>query len=131
MNISFFYWFIWNKDFKWFISSSSNISKRKQFNFFSLTDRQADYLFLSWLFMNALFFHGAKEFLKDWVSPVLQLLLKKISISSANVHAFFQVFGFCCSCLFFISSTRDRRDNVFYLFYLILYLPLVYKSRKS
>ena len=56
MNLSLLYWFIWNKDFKWFIESISNIWKLKQFNFFHWltdrqTDRQTDSLFLSWLFV--------------------------------------------------------------------------------
>ena len=41
MNICFFYWFIWSKDFKWSIKSNQNIFKRKKFNFFhSQTDRK-------------------------------------------------------------------------------------------
>ena len=47
---------------KRFIKWNSNIFTRKQFKIFhSQTDKQADCLFLSWLFVDVLFFHGEKK----------------------------------------------------------------------
>ena len=62
------YWFIWNKDFKWFIKSNSNTFKRKQFILCHLqTDRQAAFFShdFSWIFF--FFSWTEKNILKAWL----------------------------------------------------------------
>ena len=72
MNLSLLYWFIWNKNFKWFIKSISNILKRKQINFFHWltdwqtqtdrqTDRQTAFFSHDFLFKFFFLYHGEKK----------------------------------------------------------------------
>lgn len=55
MRFSFLYWFLWHKDFKWFIKSSSNTFKLKQFILCHSQEDRQTVSFFSWFFRDNFF----------------------------------------------------------------------------